>query len=786
MARVFFFLIVKHQKIQSILIEKEHFMTLKTESKQLTRAAIKAALTALYFGILAMAPSGVVVAKEITIGTKVSDTCGSGWRNCTLFVSHTATRATSWFGWGGDFDEASRRAQIEARTDALFLGLPDGTSSFSDEGIVVRLYDPVGSQSYAPSDYVVSCEGASKSVKTQSTTSVAFQTFIRVAIPDNASCNLEVHIDDGSGGIATVELGADDLPLLFQTTLSRSADIYTITNATIGGTLPAPITIATAPTSLVATPSDGQVSVAFTAPTDDGGATITDYEYQLGSEAWTSAGVTTTPVVITGLANGTAYSIKLRAVNSTGNGIESAAASVTPATTTNAPTALVATAGDGQVSIAFTAPSNNGGAAITDYEYELDDSGTWTSASTAATPVVITGLANGTAYSIKLRAVNSTGNGIESAAVNVLLGSPASEFAAKEDAIRSVITDDAQRSLRSTIASNRNLSQAARQRFVEQNRRAQGCKERDLSAEELDDDNIDCTADQKPFDIDGTAVASADLIATQGTFFAQTGNFEGTQRRLVFGDFDVQRDGDTGSTTATINGKVAWEQMLSEQTMLGYYLGGEVARSNIKGSFTGTKDAYGVSVGGYFVHALQENLFLDGFASLGAGRNDLEMADDTLALTSNYTTQTATLGAAISGIIEQAGYDILPELSVAYGRTTIGNVGFTGVAYDLTDDTLSLDAGSVSTATIMFRPEVRVPMDGLAASESRSVFSFAPRVMCERVKVASTTDNCGSGAELGISSSTQDGLTLVNTTIIADRVGNSTRSSLQFNLQHKF
>ena len=58
--------------------------------------------------------------------------------------------------------------------------------------------------------------------------------------------------------------------------------------------------------------------------------------------------------------------------------------------------------------------------------------------------------------------------------------------------------------------------------------------------------------------------------------------------------------------------------------------------------------------------------------------------------------------------------------------------------------------------------------------------------MCERVQVASTTNNCGSGAELGISSSSSDGLTSLNATIIADRVGNSTRSSLQLNLQHKF
>ena len=170
--------------------------------------------------------------------------------------------------------------------------------------------------------------------------------------------------------------------------------------------------------------------------------------------------------------------------------------------------------------------------------------------------------------------------------LSIQAGSPASEFAAKEAAIRSVITSDAQRSLNSTLASNTRLARDARERFL-------------TSREQMQSDGAGlASCNNEAFDVDGTAVASADQIATQGNFFAQTGNFEGTQRRLVFGDFDVQRDGDTGSTTATINGKIAWEQMLSEQTMLGYYLGGEVSRSNIKGSFTGTQDAYGVSVGG--------------------------------------------------------------------------------------------------------------------------------------------------------------------------------------------
>ena len=287
-------------------------------------------------------------------------------------------------------------------------------------------------------------------------------------------------------------------------------------------------------------------------------------------------------------------------------------------------------------------------------------------------------------------------------------------------------------------------------------------------------------------DVDGIAVATPEQIPRKAC---------SSLRRVTL------KVHSAASCLVTLTYSVTGTQALPQQPSTGRSLGSRCSLSKpcldtiwawkwanptFRAALREPKMPYGVSVGGYFVHALQENLFLDGFASLGAGRNDLEMADDTLALTSDYTTQTVALGAAVSGIIEQAGYDILPELSVTYGRTSIGNVGFTGVAYGLTDDTLSLDAGNVSTATILFRPEVRVPMNGLAASDRSSVFSFAPRVMCERVKVASTTNNCGSGAELGISSSSSDGLTSLNTTIIADRVGNSTRSSLQFNLQHKF
>ncbi len=90
------------------------------------------------------------------------------------------------------------------------------------------------------------------------------------------------------------------------------------------------------------------------------------------------------------------------------------------ATTPAAPTSLSATAGNGNVAISFTAGAD-GGSAITNYEYSLDGGTTWIALNPtdAASPITISGLTNGTAYNIQLRAVNAIGSGAASASVSV-------------------------------------------------------------------------------------------------------------------------------------------------------------------------------------------------------------------------------------------------------------------------------------------------------------------------------------------------------------------------------
>jgi hypothetical protein len=80
----------------------------------------------------------------------------------------------------------------------------------------------------------------------------------------------------------------------------------------------------------------------------------------------------------------------------------------------NAPTGVSASGGDAQASVSFTAPTNTGGSAITAY-YAVSNPGQITSSGTSS-PVTVTGLSNGTAYTFQVWALNSFGPGPFSAA----------------------------------------------------------------------------------------------------------------------------------------------------------------------------------------------------------------------------------------------------------------------------------------------------------------------------------------------------------------------------------
>ena len=88
-------------------------------------------------------------------------------------------------------------------------------------------------------------------------------------------------------------------------------------------------------------------------------------------------------------------------------------------TVPGAPTGLVATVGNGSASIAFVTPFNNGGRAITGYTV-TSNPGNITAPGTTS-PIIVTGLTNGTAYTFTVIATNELGNSVASSASTAVI-----------------------------------------------------------------------------------------------------------------------------------------------------------------------------------------------------------------------------------------------------------------------------------------------------------------------------------------------------------------------------
>jgi titin len=180
-----------------------------------------------------------------------------------------------------------------------------------------------------------------------------------------------------------------------------------------------PRTVPTAPLSVLGTVGNQQVVLSWTQPASYGGAAITDYIVQSctgGTCSTFNDGTGTgTSATVTGLSNGTAYTFQVAAKNIAGDGpYSTASTSITPRTVPDAPTGVTATADNtGGIDVSWSAPTNNGGASITDYTLQSCISTTCTTVTRSAsteTSIKVAGLVKGTAYTFQVAAVNAAGS----------------------------------------------------------------------------------------------------------------------------------------------------------------------------------------------------------------------------------------------------------------------------------------------------------------------------------------------------------------------------------------
>lgn len=212
-------------------------------------------------------------------------------------------------------------------------------------------------------------------------------------------------------------------------------------------------TVPNAPTGLVAVSDVGSVDLSWAVPSSDGGSAITGYNVFLsttsGTESPTCADlitdyatcndlatsglicsqlfttpfngslITSTSYTATGLTNGTTYYFTVEAVNAIGPSGPSAEASATPALQVpGSPTGVSAKAANAAADVFWTAPSFDGGSAITGFTVTSSPGGVTATAGPSDTAALVTGLSNFITYTFTVVATNGVGNSAPSAPSN--------------------------------------------------------------------------------------------------------------------------------------------------------------------------------------------------------------------------------------------------------------------------------------------------------------------------------------------------------------------------------
>lgn len=215
------------------------------------------------------------------------------------------------------------------------------------------------------------------------------------------------------------------------------------TSAATGPTASASATtfaLASAPQSLAATPGDGQASLTWTPPASDGGTAVTAYRLRLFLNNVLQSTTDLDPAatcsggscayVLTGLTNGTRYSLALTATNAVGAG-PAANIRVTPLGLAAAPPGLQATAGVRKITLTWFPLNNPGGAPVTAYVVTATTGSTvitknvgpgFCTGAPAVCSYTLSGLSNGTAYALTVSASTIAGTGSPASASATTLG----------------------------------------------------------------------------------------------------------------------------------------------------------------------------------------------------------------------------------------------------------------------------------------------------------------------------------------------------------------------------
>ena len=234
---------------------------------------------------------------------------GSGLREYQTYVSRVPVP-----GYGDTSATATMSPAVTMAPAVVALGstyTSSGNMTFDYANVVVI------NANYISSSKIVGMELVRDYYGTRSWQALKVVTTVTVRVNSNGQTSTITSVATNwfAEGVGTVQFSGPNS--------SGTVETWKLTSTNV---VPAPAVLApAAPTSVVANPGNGQVTVSFAAPVSDGGSAITGYTVTSNPSGGVdiNAGSTSTTHTITGLTNGVTYVFTVKAANLVGTSVAS-------------------------------------------------------------------------------------------------------------------------------------------------------------------------------------------------------------------------------------------------------------------------------------------------------------------------------------------------------------------------------------------------------------------------------------------------------------------------------
>ena len=300
-----------------------------------------------------------------------------------------------------------------------------------------------------------------------------------------------------------------------------------------------------------------------------------------------------------------------------------------------------------------------------------------------------------------------------------------------------------------------------------------------------DPNNSDQLARARPFDrYNGSSfdlrsstrgtIANGKIQGIHQSDDGKTTHYTGTQ----FNYTKSENSAETGSTSS----QFIFERKNSDDLTIGRFIGSSLSKYSKTDENTTNLEAIIESVslqfGGYFVHNISRDIFLDGYIAGSLVANKLEFSTTSIKAESNYVSRLGATGLAATGSLPFDSWEIRPTLGIDYSAVSSQDAKFE-VTSETGDSNELVAPSNMTQLSFVFSPDFRKTFDFTEGYWSQdSVLSFKPQVTCQRIARDTVTKHCGQGASISVTMQDKDAMTTLFFNLGMDKIAEDTTYSV--------